>query len=340
MNIKTIEWKDNRVVLIDQTRLPIEEIYLEIFDYRELAGAIKQLKVRGAPAIGIAAAFGVCLGANEINTDNYEQFKKRVKVLIDEFAATRPTAVNLFWALKRMSAILENSKSKNSGEIKEQLLKEAFAILNEDKIICKKMSENGASLLNDGDTVLTHCNSGALATGGIGTAIGAIHTAFKQGKNLKVFADETRPLLQGARLTTWELKKAGIEVTLICDNMAAYVMQQGLVNCVMLGADRITANGDVANKIGTYSLAVLAHYHNIPFYVVAPTTTFDVSLKRGAEITIEQRASEEVTFGFGKQTAPDGVQVYNPAFDVTPNDLITAIISEHGIIYPPFELSI
>ena len=340
MNFTTIGWKNNKVILIDQTRIPSEEVYLTISDYRELGEAIKQLKVRGAPAIGIAAAFGVCLGANEIDTDNKDEFKKRLKLVIDELAATRPTAVNLFWALHRMSVTLEHNKNKTTNEIKEQLLEEAFAILEEDKIICQKMGEHGASLIKDGDTILTHCNSGALATGGIGTALGAIHFAFNHGKRIKVFADETRPLLQGARLTTWELIKAGIDVTLICDDMAAYVMQQCLVDCVMLGADRIAKNGDVANKIGTYGLAVSANYHKIPFYVVAPTTTFDGSIKSGAEIPIEQRAVEEVTSCIGKRTAPDGVQVYNPAFDVTPSELITAIVSEQGIYYPPFELSI
>jgi len=336
MNFTTIDWKDNKVILIDQTRLPTEEVYLKISDYRELAEAIKQLKVRGAPAIGIAGAFGVCLGARKINTDNYEKFKQKLKIIIDELAVTRPTAVNLFWALERMTAIIENGKNKNLEEIKKLLLKEALAILEKDKTVCRNMSENGASLLKNGDTVLTHCNTGALATGGMGTALGAIYTATEQGKKIKVFADETRPLLQGARLTTWELKKAGIDVTLICDNMAAFVLQQGWVNCLMLGADRIAANGDTANKIGTYGLAVLANYHKIPFYVVAPTTTFDLSIKSGAEIPIEQRASEEVTYGFGKQTAPDEVKVYNPAFDVTPNELITAIVSEQVIFYPPF----
>jgi methylthioribose-1-phosphate isomerase len=340
MNFTTIEWKNNKVILIDQTRIPLDEVYLKISDYRELGEAIKQLKVRGAPAIGIAAAFGVCLGANEIDTDNKDEFKKRLKLVIDELAATRPTAVNLFWALHRMSAVLENNINKTTKKIKEQLLKEAYAILEEDKIICQKMGEKGASFIRDGDTILTHCNSGALATGGIGTALGAIHTAFNQGKKIKVFADETRPLLQGARLTTWELIKAGIDVTLICDDMAAYIMQQGLVDCVMLGADRIAKNGDVANKIGTYGLAVSANYHKIPFYVVAPTTTFDGSIKSGAEIPIEQRAAEEVTSYIGKRTAPDGVKVYNPAFDVTPSELITAIVSEQGIYYPPFELKI
>jgi len=339
MNFTTIDWKNNKLILIDQTRIPIDEVYLKISDYRDLGDAIKQLKVRGAPAIGIAAAFGVYLGANEIDTDNNDEFNRRLKIIIDELAATRPTAVNLFWALDRMSAVLESCKNQNTSEIKKQLLNEAFDILKEDKIICQKMGENGASLIKDGDTIITHCNSGALATGGIGTALGVIHTAFNHGKKIKVFANETRPLLQGARLTTWELKKAGIDVTLICDNMAAYVMQQGRVDCVMLGADRIAKNGDVANKIGTYGLAVSAHYHKIPFYVVAPTTTFDRGAKSGAEIPIEQRPAEEITFGFGKQTAPNDVQVYNPAFDVTPNELITAIISEQGIYYPPFELN-
>ena len=339
MNFTTIDWKNNKLILIDQTRIPIDEVYLKISDYRDLGDAIKQLKGRGAPAIGIAAAFGVYLGANEIDTDNNDEFNRRLKIIIDELAATRPTAVNLFWALDRMSAVLESCKNQNTSEIKKQLLNEAFDILKEDKIICQKMGENGASLIKDGDTIITHCNSGALATGGIGTALGVIHTAFNHGKKIKVFANETRPLLQGARLTTWELKKAGIDVTLICDNMAAYVMQQGRVDCVMLGADRIAKNGDVANKIGTYGLAVSAHYHKIPFYVVAPTTTFDRGAKSGAEIPIEQRPAEEITFGFGKQTAPNDVQVYNPAFDVTPNELITAIISEQGIYYPPFELN-
>jgi len=339
MNFITIDWKDNKVILIDQTQIPIEEKYLQISDYRELADAIKKLKVRGAPAIGIAGAFGVCLGAIGIETENKDEFKRKLEIIIDELASTRPTAVNLFWALERMAARLERSINKDVNEIKKLLIIEAQAILEEDKTICQKMGENGAPLLKDGDTVLTHCNAGALATGGTGTAVGAIHVAFNQGKKIKVFADETRPLLQGARLTTWELLKAGIDVTLICDNMAAYVMGQGKINCVMVGADRVAGNGDAANKIGTYGLAVLAKYHKIPFYVVAPTTTFDLSIKSGKEIPIEQRASEEVTFGFGKQTAPDGVPVFNPAFDVTPNELITAIISEQGIYYPPFELS-
>jgi len=340
MEVKSIEWKDGKVIIIDQTKLPLEEVYLEMTDYRELIIAIKQLKIRGAPAIGIAGAFGVCLGANEIRTEDYSEFRKRIEVIIDELAATRPTAVNLFWALERMRKIIDSNIGIQPDEIKQKVLEEALRILNEDRETCRLMGEHGASLLKDGDSVLTHCNTGALATGGIGTALGVVFTAVKQGKRIKVYADETRPLLQGARLTTWELMKAGIDVTLICDNMAAWVMQQGWVNCVMVGADRIAANGDAANKIGTYNLAVLAQFQKIPFYVVAPTSTFDLSLDSGAKIPIEQRKSKEITAGFGKRTAPEGISVYNPAFDVTPNHLISAIATEKGIFYPPYGLQI
>jgi len=334
MDFQTIAWKDDKVIIIDQIALPLEEKYLEITDYRELADAIKQLKIRGAPAIGIAGAFGVCLGAFQVEEKNYSEFKKKVEIIIDELAATRPTAVNLFWALNRMRSIIDQNQGIETDVLKSKLLNEAVQILEQDQNTCQQMGEHGATLLKDGDTVLTHCNAGALATGGIGTALGVIFTAVKQGKKIKVYADETRPLLQGARLTTWELMRAGIDVTLICDNMAAWVMQQGLVDCVIVGADRIAANGDAANKIGTYNLAVLANHHKIPFYVVAPTSTFDLSLESGKEIPIEQRASEEVTEGFGKRTAPNRVTVFNPAFDVTPNELITAIISEKGIFNP------
>lgn len=336
MEVKAIEWRNGKVIIIDQTKLPLEEIYLEISDYRELADAIKQLKIRGAPAIGIAAAFGVVLGANGIQATDSAEYREQLNKIIDELAATRPTAINLFWALDRMRKMLNSDYSLPEREIKRTLLAEAIQILEEDQQTCQLIGNHGATLLKDGDTVLTHCNAGALATGGIGTALGVIFTAVEQGKKIKVYADETRPLLQGARLTTWELMKAGIEVTLICDNMAAWVMQQRLINCVMVGADRIAANGDAANKIGTYNLAVLAKHHKIPFYVVAPTSTFDLSLKSGKEIPIEQRDREEVTRGFGRQTALDDVSVYNPAFDVTPNELITAIVSEKGIFYPPY----
>lgn len=338
MEVKTIEWRNGKVIIIDQTKLPLEESYLEINNYRELADAIKLLKIRGAPAIGIAGAFGVCLGTNEIETENLPDFKLRMTKIINELAATRPTAVNLFWALDRMKTVIESKVEMKPAEIKLKLLDEAILILEEDRATCRLIGEHGAALLKDGDTVLTHCNAGALATGGIGTALGVIFTAVKQGKKIKVYADETRPLLQGARLTTWELMKAGIDVTLICDNMAAWVMQQGWIDCVMVGADRIATNGDAANKIGTYNLAVLANYHRVPFYVVAPEATFDLKLKSGKEIPIEQRASEEVAEGFGRRTAPKDVAVYNPAFDVTAHELITAIVSEKGICYPPFDL--
>lgn len=337
MEIKTIEWKAGKVVIIDQTRLPLEEIYLELTDYRDLAEAIRHLKIRGAPAIGIAGAFGVCLGANEIHTDDAHEFKQRMEQIIAELAATRPTAVNLFWALNRMTGVIDANLNLKPAAIKSALIEEANRILAEDQETGRLMGAHGAALLKDGDTVLTHCNAGALATGGIGTALGVIFTAAQQGKKIKVYADETRPLLQGARLTTWELQQAGIDVTLICDNMAAAVMQRGWINCVLVGADRIAANGDVANKIGTYNLAVLAHHHHLPFYVVAPTSTFDLALKTGHEIPIEQRDGKEVTEIAGKRLAPSKVSVFNPAFDVTPHELIKAIISEKGVFVAPYQ---
>lgn len=337
MNINTIQWKDGKIILIDQTKLPLEEIYLEITDYRILADGINALKVRGAPAIGIAGAFGVCLGANEVQSDDVGLFKNRLNGIIDELAGTRPTAVNLFWALERMRTVLTDAETLDVDEIRKALLKEALKIEDEDRHTCRQMGEFGADLLKDGDTVLTHCNAGALATRDFGTALGVIYSAQAQGKTIKVFADETRPLLQGARLTTWELMKSGIDVTLICDNMAASVMQQGLIDAVLVGADRIAGNGDAANKIGTLNLAVLAKYFEIPFYVVAPTSTIDSSLASGNEIPIEQRSPEEVTNGFGKRTAPEDAAVYNPAFDVTPHELISAIITENGVTRPPYK---
>lgn len=339
MMIRPIYWQAGRIVMIDQTKLPVEECYLEISDYRELAQAIRQLKIRGAPAIGIAAAFGVCLGANEIQTDDYRQFKQQLDLVIATLAATRPTAVNLFWALNRMQRIIANGSDRSPAELRWLLLQEAQQILAEDQQVCRQIGAHGATLLKAETTVLTHCNAGALATGDYGTALGVIYAATEQGKKIRVFADETRPLLQGARLTTWELMKAGIEVTLICDNMAAWVMQQGWIDCVLVGADRIAANGDTANKIGTYNLAVLAKHHDIPFFVVAPTSTIDPSLAAGRDIPIEQRAAAEVTDGFGRKTAPTGVAVYNPAFDVTPHQLITAVICERGIWYPPYRFT-
>lgn len=321
MPIETIKWEDNKLKMIDQTKLPNELVYLECITPEEVARAIKILQVRGAPAIGVAAAYGVVLGADKID--------ETIKLL----ASTRPTAVNLFWALQRMEKC---AKSYKGTELKEALLKEAILIHEDDKEKCRKIGEYGASLIKDGDTILTHCNAGALATGGMGTALAPIYIAQKQGKKIKVFADETRPLLQGARLTTWELKEAGIDVTLICDNTAAVVMKEGKIDLSIVGADRIVQNGDTANKIGTYGVAVLAKEHNIPFYVVAPTSTLDLSLEDGSQIPIEEREAYEVTHGFGKRTAPEGINIYSPAFDVTPNRLIKAIVTENGIAYQPF----
>jgi methylthioribose-1-phosphate isomerase len=321
MAIETIKWEDDKLKIIDQTKLPNELVYLECTKPEEVAEAIKTLQVRGAPAIGVAAGYGVVLGADKLD--------ETIRLL----ASTRPTAVNLFWALQRMERCAKNYKGNN---LKKALLKEAILIHEDDKEKCHKMGKYGASLIKDGDTILTHCNAGALATGGMGTALAAIYTANAQGKKIRVFADETRPLLQGARLTTWELKQAGIDVTLICDNMAGVVMKEGKIDLVIVGADRIVKNGDVANKIGTYTIAVLAKEHNIPFYVIAPTSTIDLSLDDGYQIPIEERGAYEVTHGFGKRIAPEGVNVYSPAFDVTPHRFITAIITENGIAYPPF----
>jgi len=338
MEIRTIEWRTNHVRILDQTRLPLEEVYLDIYDYRELARAIKQLRIRGAPAIGIAGAFGVCLGAMELAVLERDEFVRKIYQVIDHLAATRPTAVNLFWALDRMKKIIISNIDAHPKQIIERLIDEANCILEEDRETCQRMGLYGAELLADGDTVLTHCNAGALATGGIGTALGVIYTAVSQGKRIKVYADETRPLLQGARLTAWELNRFGIHVTLICDNMAAWVMQQGKIQAILVGADRIAANGDVANKIGTYNLAVLAKHHGIPFYVIAPTSTFDLSLPSGAAIPIEQRDGTEVSELLGRRIAPESIAIYNPAFDVTPNSLIDAIVCENGIYRAPYQL--
>jgi methylthioribose-1-phosphate isomerase len=315
----TLRWQgdvDGHLVLLDQTRLPTETVYIECRTVEDVWQAIKRLSVRGAPAIGVAAAYGVCVGVNQ---------GRDVNDVCDYLATSRPTAVNLFWALDRMRA----SKS---------LLAEALAIDAEDRASCAAMANFGADLLKDlptGAGVLTHCNAGALVSGsGDGTALAVIFELARRGKRPHVFADETRPLLQGARLTMWELMQRGIDCTLICDSVAAQVMREGRIQAVITGADRIATNGDTANKIGTYSVATLARAHNIPFYVAAPATTFDLSIASGADIPIEQRAADEITCGFGKQTAPDGAKVYNPAFDVTPADLIAAIITDCGVVRP------
>ncbi|NOZ56014.1 MAG: S-methyl-5-thioribose-1-phosphate isomerase [Calditrichaeota bacterium] len=332
--VKTLEWRGDALRIIDQTRLPTEQVYLDLRTVPEVAEAIKTLRVRGAPAIGIAAAFGVVLGVLAAD-DPPEALRAAAEQAIEELAATRPTAKNLFWALQRMRRVVEQTANQGKSVLLERLLTEANAILEEDRQACRAMGRHGASLLPDRCTVLTHCNAGALATADYGTAVGVIYAAAQAGKRIRVYADETRPLLQGARLTAWELMQAGIDVTLICDNMAAWVMRTVGIDAVLVGADRIARNGDVANKIGTYNLAVLAHRHGVPFYVVAPLSTFDPEIDSGEEIPIEERSPQEVTHPFGVQIAPEGVKVFNPAFDVTPAELISAIVTERGIVSPP-----
>jgi methylthioribose-1-phosphate isomerase len=337
--VETLRWigdADGWLVLIDQTRLPLDFVELTCRDVETVWEAIKMLRVRGAPAIGIAAAYGVCLGAQSAAAcDDEAAFFGQIEQVIAHLAGSRPTAVNLFWALQRMQHRAEALRGRcPRREIVANLLAEARAIHDEDRAMCHAIGRHGAALLADGCGVLTHCNAGGLATAEYGTALSVLFTAQDQGKRLHVFVDETRPLLQGSRLTAWELMQRQIPATLICDSMAGQVMREGRVQAVITGADRIAANGDAANKIGTYSLAVLAHAHNIPFYVAAPSSTFDLALPSGDGIPIEQRAADEITRGFGRQTAPEGVAVYNPAFDVTPARLITALITEHGVIQP------
>ncbi|PIR25383.1 MAG: S-methyl-5-thioribose-1-phosphate isomerase [Deltaproteobacteria bacterium CG_4_10_14_0_2_um_filter_43_8] len=340
MLIKTIQWKENKIILLDQRKLPHEEVYLEYEDYESLARAIEIMVVRGAPAIGVAAAYGVALGSFGIGVKTFAEFFDRIAVICDRLASTRPTAVNLSWALERMKkCVVENAKLPLES-IKQKLKEEAVLTHEEDISNCKKMGEFGAALFSDGDNVLTHCNAGGLATGGFGTALGVLYTAEQHGKSLSVYADETRPRLQGASLTAWELQKYGVHVTVITDNMAASLMKAGKVDKIIVGADRIAKNGDVANKIGTYSLAVLAHYHKIPFYVAAPLSTFDRNAKTGEDIPIEERAEQEVSHIGSFHVTPKHVSIYNPAFDVTPHGLITAIITEKGILEAPFVRSI
>ncbi len=331
LKFKTLEWTDDHLRILDQTRLPEETIYLDYDTVDEVASAIRDLKVRGAPAIGIAAAFGVVVGMRKQNFQGWEEYEERLNHVVSILAGTRPTAVNLFWALERMRMMAEKNKKENLEKISQLLLNEAISIHQEDQLMCEKIGEFGAGLLKDDDTVLTHCNAGALATGGIGTALGIIYTASWQGKKISVFADETRPVLQGARLTVWELQQQGIDVTLICDNTAAFVMKNKKIDCVIVGADRVASNGDVANKIGTYNLAVLANFHKIPFYVAAPSSSFDPAISDGEKIKIEERSADEVTNWFGRRTAPLGAKVYSPAFDVTPAELVIAYITEKGI---------
>lgn len=329
-----IEWLGDRVRVLDQTRLPREEVYLELDSYQDIASAITELKIRGAPAIGVAGAYAIALGALKVEAKSRSDFLERLRGIGQAIAATRPTARNLFLAIERMERVADTGRDVEP--IKQALVDEAVKIHAEEAEATRRLSQFGAELIEDGFTILTHCNTGSLATTGYGTALGVIKYASEQGKKIKVFVTETRPLLQGARLTTWELKKAGIPFTLITDSMAGYFVSRGQVDCVIVGADRIAANGDTANKIGTYTLAVLAREHDIPFYVAVPTTTLDPALASGDEIPIEQRKPEEVTHIQGVSLAPEGTQAANPAFDVTPHFYITAIITEKGIIREPY----
>jgi methylthioribose-1-phosphate isomerase len=332
MPVATIEWKRDRIRLVDQTKLPGRFKHVYCTDVSSLWQAIRTMKVRGAPAIGIAGALGVLLASEKSKAKDYRKFKREMRNAIRYLASSRPTARNLFWALERMQEILSADKSGEIGQIKKILKREAYNVVREDREICRRMARHGARVVKKGDSILTHCNAGGLATADYGTALGVLFEAKKQKKGITVYADETRPLLQGARLTSWELKRAGIKTILICDNMAASLMAKGLIDKVFVGADRIARNGDTANKIGTYNLAVLAAYHNLPFYVVAPTSTIDLRLKNGEKIPIEERDKREVLEFGGKAIAPSGTKVRNPAFDVTPSHLITAIITENGIL--------
>ncbi|MGH9937157.1 MAG: S-methyl-5-thioribose-1-phosphate isomerase [Blastocatellia bacterium] len=340
--INTLEWTDEGVVMIDQRLLPNEEVYPLFKTYEEVAWAIREMVIRGAPAIGVAAAMGVALGVRDTKTEDVNELDKAFNRICDVIGSTRPTAVNLFWAIGRMRdfyTALRNEKTP-LDEIRTRLIAEAKRMHEEDVEVNRAMGRCGAELIPDGATVLTHCNAGALATAGYGTALGVIRAAVEAGKRVAVYADETRPFLQGARLTAWELNKDDIPVTLITDNMAGYFMRRGDIDCVVVGADRIAANGDVANKIGTYSVAVLAKENDIPFYVAAPISTLDLNIKSGDQIPIEERNEREVTHVKDVRLAPDGINVANPAFDVTPNRYIAAIITERGVARPPYQESL
>ena len=340
MGFKTLEWKKGKLYLLDQTRLPLQEIYVTCSTYQEVARAIRDMVVRGAPAIGVAAAFGMLLGARQSKTRTPAVLKKNMSHVARALISTRPTAVNLRWAVERMRAKLIKDLIRDKRALLQELENEAVKILEEDLKANQEMGRQGQILIPDGVSILTHCNAGALATSGYGTALGVIRAAREAGKRVHVYVDETRPLLQGARLTAWELMKDGIPCTLITDNMAGWLMAQGRIHLVITGADRIAANGDVANKIGTYSLALLCRAHRIPFYVAAPLSTIDLSMERGEKIPIEQRASTEVTTLQGKRLAPEAAKVYNPAFDVTPHRFIWAIITERGIVQKPYRTNL
>ncbi|MBI4300841.1 MAG: S-methyl-5-thioribose-1-phosphate isomerase [Chloroflexi bacterium] len=336
-SFRTMQWAGGKLRLLDQTRLPHEEVYLDLESHEDVARAIREMRVRGAPAIGVAAAYGIALGAAGIVTDDPDLFHSRLDAVCETLLATRPTAVNLAWAVQRMRRV---AAAKAPATARQALLAEAQAIEAEDEVSNRRLGTYGAALLPASATVLTHCNAGSLATAGYGTALGVLRAAREQGKQVRVYADETRPLLQGARLTAWELQRDGFCVTLITDSMAGYFIHKGIIDCVIVGADRIAANGDVANKIGTYALAVLAKENRVPFYVAAPTSTIDLATPSGDDIPIEERSPEEVTRVLETPIAPQGVKAANPAFDVTPAQYVTAIITEHGIARPPYMRSL
>lgn len=336
-----LEDKNSTLIILDQTLLPNEKVFLRLTSQNQIWEAIYSLKVRGAPAIGIAAGYGVYLGTKESKAETYEELYEDFKKVKGYLATSRPTAVNLFWALDRMEKRFKDEKGKTVEEVKNALKEEAETIREEDEIVCKTIGENALSLLKDGIGILTHCNAGAIATAKYGTALAPIYLGLERGYNFKVYADETRPLLQGARLTAWELKEAGADVTLICDNMASIVMKEGKIQAVLVGCDRVAANGDTANKIGTSGVAILAKHYGVPFYVCAPLSTIDLKCNDGYDIHIELRPDEEITTKwYEKPMAPKGVKVYNPCFDVTDNKLITAIVTEKGIAYPPYNESL
>lgn len=339
-DLKTIEWLGDRIRLIDQTRLPHDLVHKELRDYRELAESIRRLEVRGAPAIGVAGALGVALAGLTSGAQDLGGLREDVAEAAELLAATRPTAVNLRWAIGRVLAVLDRDDVVDAYGARHALIDEAKAILEEDRTLSRRIGEHGAGLIEDGDAVLTHCNAGGLATAEYGTALAVVFAAVEQGKRVRVFADETRPLLQGARLTTWELMARGIDVTLLVDGAAASAMARGWIDRVIVGADRIARNGDVANKIGTYPVALAAREHGIPFYVAAPYSTLDPSIATGADVPIEERAADEVTCVGGRRVAPEGVPVFNPAFDVTPAALVSAIITDRGVARPPYGRSL
>lgn len=335
--LETLRWEADALSIVEQTLLPMEVKYVRLSTVEEVWEAIRKLRVRGAPAIGLAAGFGMYLGLRSTSCTDWKEFRQEAQQRADYLNSSRPTAVNLRWAVERMLRLLDSNHETPVAQLLDLLLEEAQLMMREDNEVCQSIGRHGLEVVHDGSSVLTHCNAGGLVTARFGTALAPIYAAHAQGRKVRVFSDETRPLLQGARLTAFELQRAGVPVTLICDNMAATVMAQKKVDMVMLGADRVAANGDFANKIGTYGVAILAREHKIPFYCVMPLSTIDLRLPDGKGIPIEERQSEEITHGFGRQTAPNGVKVFNPAFDMTPHEYVTAFITEKGIVRPPFE---